>query len=209
MFSGNHGSTHGNRWESDCPLTMTEWMATRVILYNLLGEKRAVVKGFPGSPGEKKKWGFILVQQSITRLLPKPFHVTVTLGRTKRVASRKKMINRSWKAKLGISQARNGRNRTKKCPTWRIQFCKQVELWNKTDQTVFIAICAHCFISVVCTSRELVSHSYCTHSPSAKRPQPKPKRSRYTYQMDLVTDNTELKTKQTQSPQNHITNQNQ
>lgn len=71
------------------------------------------------------------MQQSITRLLPKPFHVTVTLERTKRVAGGKKMINRSWKAKLGISQARTGRNRTKKGQNRINQLNKQAELWKK------------------------------------------------------------------------------
>lgn len=107
-----------------------EWPQEQFCIISL-GRKRLWQKDSQGVLG-KNKWGFILVQQSITRLLPKPFHVTVTLDRTKRVASRKKMINRSWKAKLDISQARSGRNRTKKGQNRRIQLSKQVELWKKT-----------------------------------------------------------------------------
>lgn len=80
------------------------------------------------------------MQQSITGLLPKPFHVTVTLGRTKRVAGRKKMINRSWKAKLDMSQARTGRNRTNKGQNRINQLNKQAELWKKLLSFLFLNV---------------------------------------------------------------------
>lgn len=92
-FSGNCGPAPGNWWESHCLLALKEWMATGTILYNLPGEvKKLWQKDSQGVLG-KKKWGFILGQQSITRLLPKSFHVTVALESTKRVARRKKTIN--------------------------------------------------------------------------------------------------------------------
>lgn len=115
-----------------------EWPQEQLCIISL-GRKRLWQKDSRGVLG-KKKWGFILVQQSITGLLPKPFHVTVTLGRTKRVAGRKKMINRSWKAKLDMSQARTGRNRTNKGQNRINQLNKQAELWKKLLSFLFLNV---------------------------------------------------------------------
>jgi len=47
------------------------------------------------------------------------------------MAGRKKIINRSWKTKLDISQTITGRNRTKKGPNRINQLNKRAELWKK------------------------------------------------------------------------------
>lgn len=70
----------------------------------------------------------------------------------------------------------------------------RAEVWKTTDQRVLWHH-PHSLIPVMCISQEPILHSYCTYSPCAelKPTQHKPKRSLYSYQMDLVTDNVEVK----------------